>query len=527
MTSSVLKYGGLTGQSVSELQYEHSHKLPNSVTNLQRQIERYSVQEYPVFLQTQSTLTSLSSHLGQLQAALQKDFQNTSAPKNDGKCFETLQDFKASLETFQNSDQLYQSKKHSNKLALDNFGHLVSLLEIPQLTETCVRNDLYTEALELDNAVKNMCRGNPDLILVEQLKNETQKCISWLINKLLSTLRSRACNVPVCIKVVGLLRRMQVCRSERELRIMFLQSRCYYIQDRLKRSLGRVQEDERAYDFLSSITDAVKTQMFDIIMQYQSSFTLTQQQQLSSPSTLDSSGSFDDNDDVLPSCTVHLLYDYLQILSHHLQKCDQSALNGESCAKLLEHSMYCGHRLAKIGADFRPTISQMFIERVIRFFQINMKDAVHRFSHSMQNYRWQAPSKTLNLQQQQHQDGNNEVLSPPRSLLAHLPLAELLNDGLSALNELRHCCPMECRTNLIRIFCDEFLTEVVQVLLSVSETYPFDDRERSVFRSVCKLVNVDLVRYLVNCFERTVNEHVMGDERIITCTQTLATLASQ
>ncbi len=520
MTSSVLKYGELTGQSVNELQYEHSHRLPNTVVNLQRQIERYSVQEYPVFLQTQTTLQSLSANLEKLQASLQKD---QSSLKNDGPCFQTLNDFKSSLESFQNSEQVYQGKKQSNKLALDNFSHLLSLLEIPQLTETCVRNDLYTEALDLDIAVKNMCRGNPDLTLVEQLKNETQQCISWLINKLMNTLRSRSCNVPTCIKIVGLLRRMQVCRNERELRIMFLQCRSTYLQERLLRALNHLQEDERAYDYLSSLIDAFKTQLFGIITQYQASFTITQKDALSSPSTLDTS---EEGDDVLPSCTVHLIQYFVQILSNHLTKCEQSALSGENCAKLLERTMYCGHGLAKLGADFRPIVAQMFIERVIRIFELNAKDAVLRFSHAIQNHRWQPPNRVLTSTPSPHQQ-ENDLFAPPKSLLAHLPLAELLNDGLSALNELRQCCPVECRTNLARIFCDEFLVGVVRVLVSISESYPFDDRERSVFRSLCKLVNVDLVRYLVACFERTINESVMGDERVKSCTKTLTMLASQ
>ncbi|KAL0480777.1 hypothetical protein AKO1_006927 [Acrasis kona] len=542
-----LNYNELTGQSVSELQYEHSHKIPSNITNLHRQIEKQAVSEYPVLLETQNTLLSLSTNLNKLQSLLQKDTSNTSSTtvKNDGLVFDSLQEFKSSLDQFQNSDQLYQNKKQSNKLSLENFKQLASLLEIPQLTETCVRNDLYGEALELDDALRNMCRNNPDLEIVEKLKNETQQCVAWLTNKLISTLKSRTCNVPVCLKNVSYLRRMQVCHSEKELRILFLQCRSHHLQEKLmSQPLQPNIDQERIYDTLSHITDTLKTQMFEIIMQYQAVFPTSQSQQQqqqqiqtpvpatpSTPSMNESAAIFgsEDVDVILSSCTVHMVQLYLPVLQYHLQRYGKGTLTGESCAKLLEQIMYCGHRLARLGADFRPIVAQMFVERVIRVFEEGCKDAVSRFSKSMSDYRWSqslnkvtpSPSVPVNS----FEEGINNT--PPKVLLSHLPLAELLNDGLIMLNELRHCCPMECRAQLIQIFCDHLLVGVCETMVNVSQSYPFDDREKIVLKNLCKMVNVDLLRYLVGCFERIIKEPIMEDERVVNCLQTLTILGTQ
>ncbi len=49
---------------------------------------------------------------------------------------------------------------------------LLELLELPQLMETCVRQQLYDEALQLDQYARSMKARHPEIKILHQLARE-------------------------------------------------------------------------------------------------------------------------------------------------------------------------------------------------------------------------------------------------------------------------------------------------------------------------------------------------------------------
>ena len=61
---------------------------------------------------------------------------------------------------------------------------------------------------------------------------------------------------------------------------------------------------------------------------------------------------------------AHRVTLYLQLLTVHLARVDE----GGGLASVLEHCMYCGMSLARVGLDFRPLLAPVFEGCVLDLF---------------------------------------------------------------------------------------------------------------------------------------------------------------
>jgi hypothetical protein len=515
-------------KSVSELQYENIHELPQKIESLKQQRIDLCVSHYDQFVNTQHTLHQLKNNLQRLQETIQN------------RTTVNLDALKDQLNHINHDTaSVYTQIKSQNAVALQHVGDVVKVIEIPHLVETCVRNGMISEVIDLDDATRHVARHNSDIPVVTDVVrkkteelicnsllkrtrssfDDTQDTIDATYTHLLDKLSSRECrHVPMCLKMVSHLRRLQLCRTERELRILFLQCRSLYIQKQLNQVdreytqkatyTNRVNKITNVYDYLVSLTDTLKLELFDVCMTYSAVFSTKSET--------------DDHDDILPSFLLHLIHPYLQKLTHYLfigydqqldgttTKDDKNQLSGEQLAKLLGICMYCGATLARVGADFRAQVSAMFMRRVTLEWSFRLQTAVFSFIKDMKTFDFKAAPITIDRNvTTPNEESSVEItaLSPPKVLLNYEPLAELLNNVLTAMNELRQCCPVNVTTRVLQSMQEDLL-EPLCTYMQERDISNLNEMEHAVYKSMCKCVAREFISHIVRCLERLFSFHV-------------------
>jgi hypothetical protein len=54
-------------------------------------------------------------------------------------------------------------------MILRQYPQIIEILEIPQLMDTCVKSNMYEEALDLESFAMKMKKLHPDIPLVQEL----------------------------------------------------------------------------------------------------------------------------------------------------------------------------------------------------------------------------------------------------------------------------------------------------------------------------------------------------------------------
>ena len=71
--------------------------------------------------------------------------------------------------TFTKKAEEISSERELNNLIFTNFSKISEFLEIPQIMDTCVRNDFHQEALELQSFVHQLARMHPDIDIIQEI----------------------------------------------------------------------------------------------------------------------------------------------------------------------------------------------------------------------------------------------------------------------------------------------------------------------------------------------------------------------
>jgi hypothetical protein len=170
--------------------------------------------------------------------------------------------------------------------------------------------------------------------------------------------------------------------------------------------------------------------------------------------------------------------------------------------------MYCGATLARVGADFRALISEMFMKRVTLEWSYRMKSAVGRFKKAMKEYEFkssiQFPDRNSkeNNNEEQQQQMDYTSLNAPRILLNYEPLAELMNEVLTAMNELRQCCPIHVVPNILQSTREDLLEALCLFMIEMNQTTKLSEIGRSTFRAICKCISREFMGHIIRCLER-------------------------
>lgn len=136
---------------------------------------------------------------------------------------EALPDFNKKCEEFVKTSTEINAARRLNTLALKKNSQLLEILELPQLMNSCIREGLYEEALELAAYVQRMAVKHGKISIIQHILASIEGSWYTMLAQLLDQLRSDL-NLPKCLQVVGYLRRMQAF-STVELKLKFLQAR--------------------------------------------------------------------------------------------------------------------------------------------------------------------------------------------------------------------------------------------------------------------------------------------------------------
>jgi hypothetical protein len=107
-------------------------------------------------------------------------------------------------------------------------NQVLELLEVPQLMDTAVRNEYYEEALELGAFARKMHSRFAHIPLMRSLLQSVERSEDQMLQLLLQKLQS-SIQLPVCLHVIGILRRMGR-QPDQHLRCLFLQCRDHWLQ---------------------------------------------------------------------------------------------------------------------------------------------------------------------------------------------------------------------------------------------------------------------------------------------------------
>lgn len=456
--------------------------LRSESQRLERQLHGVAVKHCHSFVSVEDGLESVRKEMERAKQRLDK--LAMSAPKLEQSCQECLT----------RTEGLMQQGKN-NRTLMQNHSSVVDLLEIPSLMDTCVRNGNYDEALDLEVFASKLATVNSESKVAKMLHREAvdikQNMMATLLEKLKSSIQ-----LPECLRVVGYLRRLG-SYSEVTLRLKFLACREAWLQE----EVAKIEmEGFGAYDFLKKLTDAHRVHLFDIVMQYRAIFADdanahdTEMHNKGEQHALQSDGG------VLYSWGSHRVSRYLDLLRHSLPRLTQ----GNDLASVLEHSMYCGMSLGRVGMDFRELVAPIFITAAESLFANGLQLAVETFQIALAKHDWDpllASAAAATSGPEKYRDSQSDT-SPPQDLLQYYPLAVFIGAPsrsiLSALNELRHCAFTSCTET-----CAELLTSTLNVASSALAKAHKSSGKNASSVGNCALVYAEIaVPYVQTCLGR-------------------------
>eukprot|EP00455_Lapot_gusevi_P008371 TRINITY_DN1363_c0_g1_i3.p1 TRINITY_DN1363_c0_g1~~TRINITY_DN1363_c0_g1_i3.p1 ORF type:complete len:742 (-),score=165.93 TRINITY_DN1363_c0_g1_i3:59-2284(-) len=466
--------------SFSRLEREPRQLLLEEAT-LENDSQDVAINHYRTFVDTASCIKQLSSSIKAMQDSVETVL--TQVPSFTDSCQHFLQ-----------QAQDIRSKHKLNRRIIDNQMQLVELLELPQVMDTCVRNNLYEEALNLLAYTRTLQQRHAHIpilkLLVEEMEVVSQNLLSVILNQLHSNIQ-----LPTCLRLVAYLRRFAPF-SEHELRCEFLKRREVWLDEQLADLAGTLQTSSSsstpsssssstsatsssssssssssaappsfcfplssalldhfsqvngsAYSFLTKYLDINRIYLFDIITQYEAIFgfaetSVGQEAKEYKASDVVDGGSGGGECSVLYSW---LLVRVSQILSI-LQTVLPVVRDGSFVSNLLEQSCYCALSLGRVRLDFRGLVATLFEHHLVQVFSDNMADAFLRFVQSFQIHDWYIEAELLTKMGIDVSAAGLVVTGGVEDgvsmkLLEYPPLAVFSNALIGAFNHLRLCAP--------------------------------------------------------------------------------------
>ena len=468
---------------------------------LGRQIQETSVTNYRSFITASQCLVGLQQQLGEMASSL--DRLDADLPK-----------LQAAADTFRRDGAAITARREANRQLYVAHPALLDLLEVPALMDTCIRSANFDQALDLRAYANKLAVVHGELHVVRRLVEDVAATSRSMLEQLLARLAG-SIQLPECLRIIGYLRRLALFK-ESELRLQFLQRREAWVA-----SMAADLDDRSAYEFLKRLTDLYRLHVFDVTMQYRAIFA-------ESPSATQSTTTGTHDGGILYSWAERRIAAYLDAVRFHLPR----VTDGGGLASVLDHVMYCGASLGRVGLDFRPLVVPLFENAALRLFAGGLVSSNEAIVSMLENHKWvampSAAGRAAQLRQQQiakeaaesggggsgegtpgtaGEEGLNvagkvkELGAPPPSLLEHPPLAVYTNGLLAALNELRHCAPLSIREPAA-VALQRSLIGAAEALAHVPAVRTLTEAERPVFRSACTTLTTVLCPYVSACYDR-------------------------
>ncbi|KAK5574561.1 hypothetical protein RB653_009814 [Dictyostelium firmibasis] len=486
------KNGGtnsLSGSSggINSLSFEKLLREPSQITELKsktiKEMQKLALDHYQLFIENYKTLNYTVSKI-----------QNVSNQIENG-LLSNLPTISSSCESFSSKSHSLTERRSSIKNLLDNFATLLDILEIPQLMDTCIKNNSFDEALQLESFAKKIYKQYSNNTVIIEIIKEIKICTRSLISTLQQQLRQDI-TLTNCIKTIGYLRRLSIYK-ENELKIIFLHSRDQWLINSLKFDIT----DSNHVTYLTKLTDSCRTNIFDIVTQYNAIFS-------------NESNDEEQLDDLI-------LYNWIQQKIKIYINVVDSTLNhiksGSSISYVLENSMYFSMSISRVGIDFRNLLEPIFEKHILNNFLSQITTANHHFLETLKTYKFPLQKSTTSSSSSSSSTSSSQYVSPPLSILQHQPLAVLVNLILKSFNELKDCFPVSLRSIVIlklkeliisivggvSSFYNQQLSNTISTLINTTTTsaQPTITSFDKVFHSFCKCLAEDFIPFIVKCFD--------------------------
>ncbi|XP_067941532.1 conserved oligomeric Golgi complex subunit 8-like [Watersipora subatra] len=456
----------LTSYGTDRLSREADHLLEEK-RNVDKQTEDLAFNNYKTFIQTANCSSDIF-----------KDFQIIEG--NLTSLQEKLPDFSKECQSFLETAHTITQSRKSNTLTLQKHMQLLEILEVPQLMDTCVRNNYYEEALELAAYVRRLEKKYSTISVIHTICDEVKRCTQLLLAQLLQQLRSEI-QLPACLRVIGFLRHMDIF-TEAELRLKFLQARDCWFQN----VLSSVPKHD-AYTHLAKVIELSRVHLFDIITQYRAIFT-------DDDPLVKQTSSGPRESQLLQSWVQRKVDQFLDSLKRDLEQGVGSRLDS-----LLGQCMYFGLSFSRVGCDFRGLLAEIFQDAALKHFTHSVQAANVKYDKTMETYTLVLKSSH---QATSYLTMEADILNPPSSLLQFTPLGLYVNDILTALNELRLCAPINIAADVTHCL----KMSLCQLCDTISNFYrlehdSFTDEEQTTFCRMCEVFATDLISHINKCLQ--------------------------
>lgn len=315
----------LTLDGVSHLIGE-PEKIEGELKDLNQQMEDLAFSNFRIFLHSSETTSNVRSDMSRIKNHCEGI--EGSAPNFTSLCQE-----------FCKNTQAMSKTRRLNSKTLKQHPAILELLEIPQVMDTCIKNQHYDEALEIEKFVNRLEKQLADVRIIKDIANEVRSAISQMVNQLHQNL-SQDIDLPTCIRAIGYLKRLSTYNSL-ELKVVFLQCRGSY-----KEHLISSIFSTNTFNHLTKMIDIYRVQLMEITTQYNAIFVDSEEL----------SDHVQSNDSVLNSWLAFQVQTFLGFLKTKIGE-----VHDPSNMDILKNQCnYFGKSLARIGADFRAMLPLIF-----------------------------------------------------------------------------------------------------------------------------------------------------------------------
>lgn len=440
-------------------------RLQDENQSIIEQTQDLAISNYKTFIKT-----------AECSRNIQGEFKETSTKLDD--LLTKLPDFSKKCEKFVERSKKVTEARRLNTLTLKNNVQLLEILELPQLMNTCIREEKYEEALELSAHVQRVGAKCGNIPVINEIVIAVENSWHTMLKQLLSQLKTDL-QLPKCLQIIGFIKRMQAF-TDPELKLKFLQLREIWLKD----LLAEIDQSDPQQHLIRTI-EVTRVNLFNIITQYRSIF--------SDDATSVGRDDSVESNKIFNSWIHDRINDFLKTLETDLSR------GVSSLETVLGQCMYFGLSFSRVGADFRGLMASIFIKTITTKFVEAVNKCTRQFDIDIENYTLinkSASSIRRRKMSSESHDGNQ----PPDTLLEFQPLALYCNGLLAVFNELRLCAPVAVADAVTRSLQASLESVARSILVFYrQEQQAFSANERDNFIRLCSCFAYDLVPYIQRC----------------------------
>ncbi|XP_075242383.1 conserved oligomeric Golgi complex subunit 8-like [Convolutriloba macropyga] len=407
---------------------------------------------------------------------------------------EQLPAFNQKFLTFNDEVGHILNQKRQNNQTLLKHNQLLETLEVTQLMDTCVRNHYYDEGLELCSFVRRLEKRLDHVPLIKSIAGDVDKLKQVMLQQLFHQLKG-SIQLPVCLKLIGYLRRMELYRED-QLRMKFLQARGSWLRNIIK-SVPKTDP----YTHITKVIELNRVHLFDVVTQYRALFANEEQVFVVHVSSANLRNIFN-------SWILNRVNEFLDMLRDDLKAGASARIES-----VLNQAMYFGLSFSRIGADFRMLMLPVFNEVIVENFESKLEQVLVSFKSILSCYTFTGTSISANtIVQLIAQPG---TVNPPSDLVLYPPLSWTVNEVISILNELRSCCPCSCENEIVNAM-DLFVEKYAMILSEyyTNEKSTMTSKEIETFTNTCKAFKESLAPFLLKAPRKIFrpNENILDEK---------------